>query len=167
MKTGVKWGIILGVAICVWTLILHVLGWYTTDIANGERADIAAIILPVTAIFLAIRERRAATPGHSLTLGEGMTTGMLTGLVSVPISAGFLWYYHHQVNPEWVQHLVDYHTATLTAAGASASVIAEKVDGLRKTGQDASQVGGAVIGTTIISAIISLVVSLVLRKKAA
>jgi uncharacterized membrane protein YkvI len=166
MRTGVKWGVILGVAICLWTLMLHVLGWYTVDIANGERADIAAIILPVLAIGLAIRERRSRNPGQSLSIMEGMTTGMLVGLVSIPISAGFLWFYHHQVNPDWVTHLVNYHTRTMAAAGATAQAIAEKVRALRSGGQDAAQLTGALVGTIILSAILSLIFSLALRRRA-
>jgi hypothetical protein len=32
MRIGVRWGIVLGVAICVWTMALHVLGLYTTRV---------------------------------------------------------------------------------------------------------------------------------------
>lgn len=38
---------------------------------------------------------------------------MLTGLVSVPISAAFFWVYHHFVNPKWVDYLVQYERSRL------------------------------------------------------
>lgn len=164
MKTGLKWGAILGVAICVWTILLHVLGWYTVNLKAGERADIAVIILPILATVLAILERRRLQPGQTLTIAQGMATGMLTGLVSVPITACFLWYYHHYINPEWVQHLVVYHTAKMTTAGATPAAITAEVEALRRTGRDAAQFSGALIGTTLLSAMLSFVAAMVLRR---
>jgi hypothetical protein len=56
LRTALKWGGMLGIAICVWTLCVRALGWYTRDLANGQPADQVAMILPVSALFLAIRD---------------------------------------------------------------------------------------------------------------
>ena len=164
MKIGVKWGVILGVAVCLWTMALHILGWYTIDLKQGQRADIVATILPIAAIGMAIRERRLKNPGQTLTIAEGMATGMVAGLVSIPITAGFLWFYHHQINPQWIDHLVAYERTKMEAAGTAAAAITERLDAIRSSGRDSAQLTGALIGTTIISAFLSFVFSLILRR---
>jgi hypothetical protein len=56
-RIAVKWGVALGAAVCIWTLCVHFLGWYTTDLRDGRRADQAAIVLPLVSLYLAISER--------------------------------------------------------------------------------------------------------------
>lgn len=155
MKTAAKWGAILGVSVCVWTLAIHFFGFYTTRLAAGQRADVIAIILPVTAIALALRERRRQL-GRGLRLTESLMTGLVVGLVSVPITAGFLWLYHHYVNPRWLDLLVEYQRQKLTASGASAEAVAKAEATQRAAGTDKAQLLGALIGTTIVSLVIAL-----------
>jgi hypothetical protein len=162
MKIGIKWGVILGVAVCLWTLAIHAMGFYTTRIAAGQRADMVALILPILAIVLALLERRRTT--GVLTLGQAVGTGLMVGLVSIPITAGFLWYYHHSMNPRWVDYLVDYQRAKMTAAGASADAIAKADSVQRRSATDQAQLGGAIVGTLIISLVIAFVAGLALRR---
>ena len=78
LRIGLKWGVVLGIAICACTLCVHPLGWYTTDLAKGQLADQMAIILPVAALFLAIRDySRYQT--RTATLVEAVGVGALSG----------------------------------------------------------------------------------------
>lgn len=58
MRTAIKWGGLLGTAVVVWTLVIRVLGFYTTRVVAGQRADAVAIVVSVAAIVLALRERK-------------------------------------------------------------------------------------------------------------
>jgi Protein of unknown function (DUF4199) len=162
MKIAIKWGVILGVSVCLWTLAIHAMGFYTTRIAAGQRADVVALILPILAIVLALLERRRVT--GVLTLGQAVGTGLVVGLVSIPITAGFLWYYHHSINPRWVDYLVDHERTQMTAAGASADAIAKAEAAQRGNATDQAQFGGAIVGTAIISLVIAFVAGLALRR---
>ena len=162
MKTAIKWGAILGVTICVWTLVIHYLGFYTTNIAAGQKADIVVMIVPIATITLALRERRRQL-ARGLPLKESLGIGVVAGLVSVPITAGFLWWYHHFLNPKWMDYLVEYQRAKMTAAGLSADLIATAEAAQRASGGDAAQLVGAVIGTTILTLLISLIAGAFLR----
>jgi hypothetical protein len=164
MKTTAKWGVILGVAVVVWTLLLHVLGFYTTNIGAGQIADIVATVLPIVAIVAALRERRAT---GSLTLGQAVATGLGVGLVSVPITAGFLWAYHHLINPEWSELIVAYRRDALEQSGASAEAIATMETAQRASATDVAQLLGAAIGTPIISMVIALIAGVLMRRKPA
>jgi len=162
IRIALKWGVLLGVAVCVWTLGLHALGWYTTDLAKGKVADQVATILPVIAIGMAMFELRRSLGGR-LPFGAGVGTGMLTGLVSAPISAGFLWMYHHYINPRWLDLLVEFERSQMTAQGKTADEITKRIDALTAAGTDSAQIFGAIIGTLIISIVISVLVWTVFR----
>jgi hypothetical protein len=164
MKIAAKWGVILGLVVIVWTLLLHALGFYTTDIGAGQVADIAATLLPIVAIVAALRERRAT---GSLTLGHAVITGLGVGLVSLPITAGFLWAYHHLINPEWSELIVAYRWDVLTQSGASAEAIAAMETAQRASATDVAQLLGAAIGTPIVSVVIALIAGLFMRRKPA
>lgn len=164
MKTGVKWGLILGASVIVWTLIIHALGFYTTNLAAGQKADLIAIVLPVAAILLALLERRRLE-GGSLSIKQSVATALVVGLVSVPVTAGFLWWYHHYMNPRWLDLLVDYQREKMTAAGAAADEIARAEAQQRSSGTDSSQLFGALVGSVLISGVIGLIAGLVLSPR--
>lgn len=161
-RIALKWGVLLGVAIVVWTLAVHFLGWYTTDLAKGQIADQVAVVLPAVALFLAIREH-AQRLGRAPRVTESLGTGVLTGLVSVPIAAGFLWVYHRFINPRWLDLLVAHERERLERNGTSPEEIAQRVERLVASGTDSGQVVGAFVGTVILSVVISLIVWAVLR----
>jgi hypothetical protein len=157
-RIALKWGVILGIAVCVWTLILHALGWYTVDLGKGQIADQVVTILPIAALFMAIRERARRHLQRAPSVGEALSTGLATGAVSLPITAGFLWVYHRVINPRWLDLLVEYDRERLTRSGASSEEIAERINGLIASGTDSAQAIAAVVGTLILSALISILV---------
>lgn len=161
-RIALKWGALLGVAVCVWTIVVHFLGWYTTDLAKGQIADQVAVVLPVVALFFAIREHGQRL-GRAPRVTESLVTGVLTGLVSVPIAAGFLWVYHRFINPRWLDLLVAHERERLAREGAAPEQVAQRVERLIASGTDSGQIIGALVGTVIMSVVISLIVWAVLR----
>ena len=162
MRTAIKWGALLGAAVVLWTLVIHMLGFYTTRIAAGQRADVAAIVLPVAAIVLALRERKKQ---GSLSFGQALTTALVVGLVSFPITAGFLWWYHHYLNPGWLDYIVEHRRAAMAADGATADAIAQMETSQRASGTDRAQLSAALIGTTVISLVIGAVAGAIMRTR--
>jgi hypothetical protein len=161
-RTGVKWGITLGAAVCLWTLAVHQLGFYTTRLAAGQRADLIATILPIIAVVLAVRERARI---QQLKWTNLLAIGAVTGLVSAIVTVPFLWWYHHVVNPGWLDRLVEFRTQVMTAAGASAGEIATAVDRLRQGGTDSAQAIGGFIGSTVICVIVALIGGFVIGRR--
>ncbi len=156
-RIALKWGIGLGIAICIWTWIVHLLGWYTTDLANGLRADQAATILPLFFLYMAIREYSRRTD-RAPKFFQALGVGVLTGLFSVPISSWFLWIYHHHINPQWLDILIAYQRQRLAKSGATAEAIQKSVTRLTGGGTDQAQLVGAILGTILISIVISIIV---------
>lgn len=163
MKTEIKFGIILGLGICAYTLIAHFLGFYTNNIQAGKYGDIIIIILPIVVLFLAIREKRRIQ--GFLTLLGGIKTGLLTMLISYPISAAFLWIYHHYINPNWFENILAYEQKVLENSGLSSAEIAERVNALRAGNSDYAQIVSGLIGAVVLGLILSFIFSLIMRKK--
>ncbi|MEX2178223.1 MAG: DUF4199 domain-containing protein [Gemmatimonadaceae bacterium] len=153
----------LGVAVALWTLVVHALGYYSTDIASGLIADQLALILPIVAVALALRERKRARPSAPLTLGLAIRTGVGTGVVSLPITIGFMWVYHHMINPGWLDALTAHERKRLTDAGVDSAGIERAVAALQRNGADGAQVVGAIVGTVLVTLVLSLVVWGVMR----
>jgi len=163
VKVAVKWGVILGVAVIVWTLVIHFLGFYTTNLAAGQKADMAATILPIVCIVMALVERRRQL-ARGLKMKETLAVAVVAALVSVPITAGFLWYYHHYMNPPWLDLVIAYKNQQMAAAGISGEVIQLAEQAQRAGSTDKAQVLGALIGTPVISIVIALFAHLAVRK---
>jgi hypothetical protein len=165
MRTEIKFGVILGLGICVYTMLAHFLGFYTNNIQTGKYGDIAITLLPVVVLFLAIREKRKLN--GSLTLLQGIKTGLLVALISFPISTAFLWIYHHYVNPNWLAYILAYEQESMARAGVSAGEISSHLDRLRAGNSDFAQLVGGLVGTLILGLILSFIFSLILRRKSA
>jgi hypothetical protein len=129
MKTEIKFGLILGFGICAYTLLAHLLGFYTTNIQSGKYADIVIMLLPVITLFLAIWEKRVRL--GSLSLLQGIKTGLLVALVSFPISTAGLWIYHHFINPNWLEFILAYERGVMTQSGIEAEEASAKLDAIK------------------------------------
>jgi hypothetical protein len=162
-REGLKWGLVLGVAVAVWTLALHVMGFYTTRIRYGLIADNVATILPLASVTAALLEHRRRT--GALTIRQAVTLGLVTGIVSAPISVGFLWVYHHYINPGWVDYLVEHARAQAAAGGPGAADIEATIDNLRRSSSDGAQATGGVIGSTLICTLIGFFGGIILRRR--
>jgi hypothetical protein len=163
MKTEIKFGLILGLGICAYTTVAHLLGFYTNNILAGKYGDAAIILLPLVVLFLAIREKRNLNA--SLTLLQGIKTGLLVALISFPISSSFLWIYHHYINPNWFEFILDYEQNSLLRAGVSEGEIASRLDLLRAGNSDFAQIIGGFVGTLVLGFVLSFIFSLILRRK--
>lgn len=161
VRLATKWGLILGLAICVWTLALHGLGYYTTRIGAGQVADLIATIFPVAAIVMALRARRRS---DAITLRGAVGLALATGLSSLIVTIPFFWWYHHVVNPQWAEFLVAHQRETMLAAGRSIAEIEQSVAAKLASTTDGAQILGAIVGTSAISTLTGLVTGLAMRR---
>ena len=162
-KIELKFGVFLGVGICVYTLIAHFLGFYTDNIQAGKYGDMVIVLLPILLIFLAIKTRR--NRDGSLTFLKGVKTGLFVALISFLISAAFLWMYHHFINPGWLDFILAFERRTMEKAGMSAAEISNRIDQMRAGNSDFAQVVGGLIGTVVLALLLSTIFSLILRRK--
>ena len=165
MKPVLKYGLMLGLALCVCVTISHLLGFNTTNMQSSIYGDILTTLVAVVIVFLAIRAERRRR--GSLTVLQGVLTGVLVFLISFPITMAFQWFYEHYINPNWLEYVVAYEQNKMTQAGESATVISDRIARLRARSTGMSRIVTAVIGTVVMGLILSLIFSLILRKRPA
>lgn len=158
VRLTMKWGVILGVAILVWTACIHVMGVYTTRIQYANFVDQLAVVIPIGVTALALLEQRRLN-GGKLGFWQGVITGVGLSAISSPIAVGGLWVYHHFVNPQWLDILVAYERVHLKESGLSADAVAARISQLQQGGQDRKQLVGGVIGTIVFGLVVSVVES--------
>lgn len=165
MKPVIKYGLILGIALCICMTLAHLLGFNTTNMQSAVYGDIVTTLVTIVIVFLAIRAERRRR--GSLTILQGIGTGLLVFLISFPITTAFLWFYQHFINPTWLEYVVAYEQSKLAQAGESATVISDRISGIRSRSTGVAQVVTGLIGTVIMGTILSLIFALVLRKRPA
>lgn len=163
MKLVLKYGLILGLALCICIAISHLLGFNTTNMRSAVYGDLGTTIVTMVIVFLAIRAERRRR--GSLTILQGICTGLLVFLISYPITAAFLWFYQHYINPDWLGYVVAYEQSKLAQAGESAAVISDRISSVRARSTGLAQVVTGLIGTVGFGLVLSLIFSLVLRKR--
>jgi len=120
-------------------------------------------LLPIVVLFLAIRAKRSLL--GSLTLLQGIKTGVLVALISYPISTAFLWVYHHLINPKWLEYILAYERTQMAQAGAGVGEISSRLNALKTQNSDLAQVVGGLVGTVFLGLILSFIFSLILRRR--
>ncbi len=160
IRIAVKWGVLLAVAIGAWTLALHFLGIYTVHLEFADLLDRVALLLPLVALGLAILEERRAA-GGAIGVGRAVGTGSLAAAVSAPLSAMLLLAYHHLINPQWLELLVDHKRQALAEAGVSPEEIAATIVRLQQGGTDGQQIVGGIVGTIVMGVILSVLLAAV------
>ena len=161
MRIAIKWGLLLALAIILWTLGVHLLGFYTDRIQYAALVDQVVLVLPLTIINLALLEERRRH-GGTLPFGRGVLLGTAVAAVSAAPTISALWYYHHYINPEWVSYLTTYEGHKLAVEGVPLDQIATRINQLQLGGTDQRQIVGGLIGTVVMGLVLSLLITGVL-----
>ena len=161
MRIAIKWGVLLALTIILWTLGVHLLGFYTDRIQYAALVDQVVLVLPLTIRTLALLEERRRR-GGTLPFGPGVLLGTAVAAVSAPFTIGSLWYYHHHINPEWVSYLTTYEGQKLSTLGVPLDQIAARITQLQQGAADRSQIIGGLVGTLLMGLVLALVITLAL-----
>lgn len=162
MRIAIKWGAILALGIILWTIAVHLLGFYTDRVRYATLVDTIVIILPIAVTTLALLDLRRGQ-GGALPFGRALLLGVGVAVVSAPLTVAFLWYYHHYVNPDWVSYLTAYEQQRLAAQGVPADSIAAAVTRLQQGGTDRAQITGGLVGTVLMGLVVSVLVTGVMK----
>lgn len=155
MNIGLKFGLILGGSYCAWTLITYVFGLDTTRIDAGHIGDYLVTILPVVLLFLSIR-RKKNLAGGTLGYVDALKTGLMVSLIAWVIYTPFLILYHHVINPDWLDYVLEFQKRTMIEANTAAGDIDERIERIRAGSTDIMHaVNGLIFGVIILGSIIS------------
>ena len=162
IKTEVKYGIYLGIAMCLYTVFMWLTGLDTKYLSTGQYLDIAVIVLPIIFTFLAIWKKSKIT---ELTLSKRIRCGLIVNLVSFLIYKPFLVIYHHFINPDWIKYVLELKEKELMAQTVAPEKINEALDGIASSSNDLNIIG-FLIGVIIFGFVFSLFTIPLIKSKA-
>lgn len=158
MRYHMKWGGILAGGIIAWTLLVHLLGFYTTRIQYSDIVDTVVIVIPIAVTVLALLERRRALRGRLPFLqGVGASLGV-SAASAIPTVAG-LWVYHHFINPEWLTYVIAHKRAQFVAQNLPLDEIAKRLDAVQRGGGDGAQIISGLIGTVVLGLVLGILIA--------
>lgn len=163
MRTEVKYGIYLGIALCLYTILMWLTKLDTVYLHIGHYFDFAVILLPLTFTFLAIRQKAREI---NLTFPKIILCGLIVNFLSFLIHTPFLIVYHQFINPDWLRYVFELKEKELVAQNVEPDKIKAMLNGIASTSNDFNlMVSGFIVGLLIFGIVFSLLTIPVIRSK--
>lgn len=163
IRTEIKFGIYLGLTLCLYTIFMWLTELDTTYLAVGRHLDTAVIILPLFFTFLAVWKKSQET---QLTFLKRILAGLMVNFISFLIYSPFLIIYHHLINPDWLKYVLELREKELLAQNATPDTIKSALELTAKSGNDFSHlISGFIVGVIIFGIAFSLLTIPFIRTK--
>lgn len=158
MRAPVRWGVILGGAVAVLSLVFGLAGWHRTYAMSFV---FLAIAIPINAatVVLCLRER-AASEGW---FGQ-VKNGLLVGLVASVIIFVASWLVTTAVFPDYFTEMAEGYREAYVNMGLPDDEVAELVAATAATSPVRSAFDG-VVGTMVTSLVVAAIAGAWLRRK--
>ena len=165
MSTEIKYGLITGIAVCIWVFIEYLLGFHTANPEAGEFTGYFAFIIPIVTIFLGIKEKREMHYDGLISVSHGVKTGILISLYAGIISSVFYVVYYRFINPDYINIAIQFEKQRLETLGRSPAEISAQIEQTRMMFSPVYQFIAGLISTLLTGLLISIVLSLLLKRK--
>jgi|GEM_PF-1278821 len=159
MITEIKFGIISGLSIILYTLLEYFLGFHSTRVAVAEYADYLAFLIPIAPLFFAMNHKRKSAPEGQIPFGRNVMTGLTIAVISTVIATIFIIFYLKRINPEFSDARIAFESNKLFAEGIPEEIVIQKVNGLRLQYSFGAQIIVTFFGQLIFSTFYTLVLS--------
>lgn len=128
LKSTYKQGILLGLGFCLYTILMWLTKLDTTYLEYGQYLDIAIILLPIFMIFWAIAQE---IKKYKVTLIQRIGIAIFVSAISFLIYNPFLYVYHHYINPEWYDAVLNLNEMKLNANNVPKAEIADTLQKMK------------------------------------
>ena len=163
MSPEFKFGLLTGMGICLWIIAEHFLGLHTTHLEVGEYTGYFSNLIPLATLFLLLRHKQMLARDRSLTLSQGLASGLLASFLAALIVYSFLMAYHQWINPDWVDDVLAVKVTAMRDRGVDEIEIRRKITFYRRANGPLGLIATTVFGLTFMGGIISLVLTPLLR----
>lgn len=158
-RVALKWGLITGVALILYSTVL-----YTLDLTTNRGMSVIIYVILIGGLVLGMREYRTANAGY-MTYGEGMSLGALLSAVAGLLSSVFSVFYTQVIDPGFQARITEQVRDQMESAGnLSDEQVDQAVEMMGKFQSPGLQFLFGVLGTILIGVIFSLVIAAILRK---
>lgn len=157
-RTALKWGVILGVALIIYSLFL-----YLTDNIGNSKLGLVSFVVSIGGLVLAMRDYRTLNGGY-MSYGEGLTIGTLTSGVSGLLSSLFSVFYTTVIDTGVMERMVDKTRDQLEESGLPDEQIEQQIKFVEMFQSPGLTFAFGVIGAVIFGLLLSLVISAIMRR---
>lgn len=165
MKPETKYGLLTGVGVCLWTLAEYAHGFHNKRFEIGEYSGSFSCIIPLSLLYLLLRNRRGATADGRLTLGQGVKSGLEASLIAGLVVWFFMLVYNRFINPGWMDLALDWKVAQLRLQGVAETAIREQIRFYRRMSSPLGCFAGIVLGSALTGGVFSFLLMLILRRR--
>ncbi|MCP2025126.1 hypothetical protein L1276_000266 [Flavobacterium sp. HSC-32F16] len=165
LKSVFKQGIIMGLSFCLYTILMWLTKLDTTYLNIGQYLDIAIILLPLLMIFWIIKKHTAS---YKVTVIQRIVIAVFVGFISYLIYDPFLYIYHHYINPDWYNAVLNLKESDLIAGHTQPNKITAILKEMKTspTAQaDLFRVSAAIPSVIILPVLISLISLIFIKNK--
>lgn len=157
-RTALKWGVILGVALIIYSLFL-----YLTDNIGNSKLGWVSFVVSIGGLVLAMRDYRTLNGGY-MSYSEGLTIGTLTSGVSGLLSSLFSVFYTTVIDTGVMERMVDKTRDQLEESGLPDEQIEQQIKFVEMFQSPGLTFAFGVIGAVIFGLLLSLVISAIMRR---
>lgn len=162
MKATVKYGLILGVSLIIYSLFLNIMGLA----AKWQYGLLNLVILGVV-LFFGMKERREETEGY-ITYGKALVSGLLIAVIGSALAGVFTYLYYEVFAPgEFAEVLKEQLAAGREQQEAFGMTPEQIAEGEKRGAMFRTPIAFGItilVNTTFIGFIISLILSAFLKK---
>jgi len=159
-KNAANYGLILGLAIMIYTLILHFLGAGQNQVAGWVN-----MIFMVVAIQVGTKSLRDNIQEGYISYGRAVGSGMLIILFASVIQAFFIYLFYTYVSPEGLQNIFTAMEESMMQQGSSDDEIEMTVKLFKSVTTPASMAIATIFSSAFWGLVISLITSAFLKKE--
>lgn len=156
-QTGLRYGLILGLALIVLTLIFNIAG-----VALDSKLRWLGILAPIILIYLGHEYFKGGNDGY-MSYGQGLGIGTVLGGASYFLSGVFGWIYNKFVDDSLLNGLMENQRLALEEQGLGDAQIDQAMDITEMFASGPLSILMAVIVGLIVGLIISLIVSAITK----
>ena len=158
MSTRFTYALILAICGAALNLVLYFTGWQTDKLATGHYFMWLQEVIMLVVLWRGIKAVRRESPGHGLSYGRGVASGVLISLYAGLMSGVYNAVHFKFVNP----HFADYQLACLRSDWSASHMNAADMAQAEKITRLLVTPAAQLILTPIITVCIGLVMSLII-----
>lgn len=162
MNNALKWGVILGIAGVIMSLVFHLLG-FSDPMATGMTKWIPTLVgylVNIPILVLGIKAYKASNDNY-MTVGNGITQGLLIALVSGIILAIYTYVFFSFIAPEMLDTVAE---AAMEQQGEMSEEQEELTEGLMGALMSPGFMAGSILfGRVFLGLIVGLIAGLIMK----
>lgn len=164
VKPEIKYGLISGVALCLWIALEYVLGFHTTRPDIGAYTGLLSNLIPVITLLRLLQSKRAGIYDGRLSLGAGIFAGMLASFVASLLVYSCINSYTQLFNPSWIYQALEVKVAAWRAQHVTEPEIRSRITAYLAAYTPRGLLQTVILNMTLMGGLISLVLTFVVRR---